>query len=126
MKKAPTAATLEHIHDEPAEVQSSKAHLPKLSYRQAIQSYFLAKDAAIHQVGRCSPHVIQDLVEACIPTAKNPKSCAGDLKGLDFRDLIDRWYGLCVLKTHKATIPLYASKAEAEAARAAQQKERSA
>lgn len=100
------------IHDEPDVVRSPKSSLPKLSYKQAMQSWFIA-GGKIYQVSSCNAFVFQDFVDECAATVKKP--LCGALKGLRYREPIDRWYALDTLLCHGATIPLFATKEQARA-----------
>lgn len=106
-----------HIHDEPDVVRSPKSSLPKsslpkLSYKQAMQSWFILSHQ-VHQVSSCSSFDFQDFLDTCSASVKKP--LCGALKGLRYRELIDRWYALNELLIHGATIPLFATREEARA-----------
>lgn len=94
----------------------SKSAAPKLTYREAIDSYFVAGPGQICQVVTCSIESFTAFVEGCILTAKNPKSCASALAGLDYTEPLSRWYALDTLRVYGATVPLFFSMREAEAA----------
>ena len=53
-------------------------------------------------------------IEECVLTAKNPKALEKSLGGLNYAELLDRWYALDTLKIYGATVPLYLSIEEAE------------
>jgi hypothetical protein len=115
MKKS--AATLEHIHDEPGQkYEVHKTSMPKLSYSQAMKSYFVASDGAIHQVETCPAHFIEELINDAMQTAKNPQSCVSSLAGLDYRESISRWFALLELLRQRAIVPLFKCRQEAEKA----------
>ena|ERR1700686_2296195 len=92
----------------------SKASAPKLTYSQAVYSYFVADPSQICQVAECSIEQFSVFIQVCILTAKNPKVCEKALLGLDYAELLDRWYALDTLKTYNATVLLYLSIEEAE------------
>lgn len=103
---------LSHIQDEPEHVQAfypGKSNMPRLSYKKAMSSYFLAGDGAIHQVSSCTVNEFKAFVEACAQTCKKQPT----LKGLDYRELLARFFVLNELAIHGATVHLFSSEADA-------------
>ncbi len=112
MKITALPPALEAIREEDALV--SKSASPKLTYRQAVNSYFIAGPGQIYRVAECSIEQFTALVAGCVITAKNPKVCAGALVGLDYSELLSRWYALDTLRVYGAKIRLYPSTEGAE------------
>lgn len=100
------------IHDEPGQAHYGKSTLPKLSYKQAMQSWFILSHQ-VHQVSICNVFVFQDFLDECAATVKKP--LCGALKYLHFAEQIDRWYALDTLLCHGATVKLFATKEQARA-----------
>lgn len=96
------------------DVLISKSAAPKLTYRQAVDAYFVVGPGQICQVATCSIEQFVVFVERCILLAKHPKVCEKALAGLDYAELLDRWYALDTLRVYGATVPLYPSIEEAE------------
>jgi hypothetical protein len=92
----------------------SKSASPKLTYRQAVDSYFVAGPGQICQVAECSIEQFTAFVQECMATAKNSKICAGALTDLDYGELVDLWYALDTLRVYGATVLLFPSIEEAE------------
>ena len=111
--KTPTMSPALEITEEKA-LTLSKSASPKLTYHQAVNSYFVAGPGQIYRVAECSIEQFTALVAGCVITAKNPKVCAGALVGLDYSELLSRWYALDTLRVYGAKIRLYPSTEGAE------------
>jgi hypothetical protein len=112
MKVSTLPPALQSISEEDAFI--SKSASPKLTYRQAIDGYFIAGPGEICQVARCSIEQFTAFVAGCVFTAKNPKVCEKALADLDYVELLSRWYALDTLKIYGAIVPLYPSVESAE------------
>src|SRR6266567_5322092 len=112
--KTPTMSPALEITEEKA-LTLSKSASPKLTYHQAVNSYFVAGPGQIYRVAECSIEQFTAFVASCVTAVKNPKVVsAGSLVGLDYSELLDRWYALDTLRVYGATVPLYSSIKEAE------------
>lgn len=98
------AVALDHIDESSGRL--SKSSLPKLTYNQALDLVVTLPGGAIRTVRSCSPDEMRAMVEASVLTAKNTKSCATAIAGLDHREMLDRWYCLLELQIHGCTLPL--------------------
>lgn len=96
------------------DVLISKAAGPKLTYSQAVYSYFVAGIGQSCQVATCSIEDFMAFIQDCALTTKNPKVSEKALAGLDYAELLDRWYALDTLKIYGATVPLFPSIEDAE------------
>ena len=94
----------------------SRSAAPALTYHQALSSYFIGEPGQIYRVAECQIEQFTAFLKGCVATVKNPKVCAGALVGLDYKELLDRWYALDALRVYGATVQLFASIVEAEAA----------
>src|SRR6266702_1384976 len=97
-------ATLDHIDGSAGRL--SKSALPRLTYNQALDLVVTLPDGAIRTVRACSPAEMCAMVQTCVLTAKNTKSCVTAIAGLDYREMLDRWYCLLELQIHGCTLPL--------------------
>ncbi len=107
-----TAALPPGLRDEDALICKSAS--PKLTYRQAVDAFFVAGPDRICQVAECAVEQFTAFVQECVLTAKNPKVCGKALLGLNYAELLSRWYCLDTLKIYGATVPLFPSIEEAE------------
>src|ERR1051326_7783756 len=85
----------------------SKSAAPKLSYRQAVDAFFVVDPGQVCQVAECSIEEFKAFVIRCIATAKNPKYLERALVGLDYNEKLGRWYALDSMSVYGATVPLY-------------------
>ncbi len=86
---------------------------PSLPYHKAMALYAVTGGGQIFTVEECPAEAFAALVEAGIPTARNPEIAGEKLAGLDYRQMIDRWYAINLLRESGATIPLFATLTEA-------------
>ena len=105
MKKT---ATLDRIHGAP-EAHISKSNLPKLTYNQALDLVVTLPGGAIRTVRSCSPDEMRALVETCARTSTK-KGCVAAVKGLDYREPLDKWYAILELVLHGCVLPLATAK----------------
>lgn len=105
MKKT---AILDRIHDKP-ESHISKSNLPKLTYNQALDLVVTLSGGAIRTIRSLHTSEMKDLVESCAATAKSPKACADAVAGLDYNEMIDRWFAVLELHLHGVMLPIAAA-----------------
>ena len=85
----------------------TKANLPKISYKKALELYFLAKQGGITTIKNASVGDMAHLVEQALKTLTDEplRCCKRDLAGLDYTQLLDRWFALTTLFEAGAWIP---------------------
>ena len=109
------SATLTNINNE-QEGHTSKSSLPSLSYTRALDLVIILPGGAIRTVRSCSVEEMRALVQSCVATATK-KGCAAAVAGLDYREMLDRWYAILELREHGCTLPI-AKAASAETVKA--------
>jgi hypothetical protein len=107
MKTSTLPPALQLISEE--DVLVSKSAAPKLTYRQAVDAFFVAGPDQLFQVSEATIEQFTVFVQECMATVKNSKVCEKALLGLNYAELLDRWYALDTLRVYGATVPLYAS-----------------
>ncbi|SRR6266568_2528600 len=98
------AIALDHIDESAGRL--SKSGLPKLTYSEALDLVVTLPGGAVRTVRSLHACEMRAMVEACVLTAKNPKSCATAVVGLDYREMLDRWYAILELQLYGCTLPL--------------------
>ncbi len=92
------------------EAYSSRSAAPSYSYSQALDLLVRLPNDNVKRVRDCTVDDMRSLVEACVPTARDPKRCQDSLEDIDYRDPLSKWYTVLELKLAGASLPLIEGK----------------
>lgn len=80
---------------------------PALPYQEALKRRFLAPNGEVLSVGRCDAYAFVRAIEGYLrPYRAKPwyRSVQTELAGLDYTDMLSRWYALEVIQDHLALV----------------------
>lgn len=111
----PNGPVLEEVTQEPSHAGRGISFSgPSLAFHRAESAWYCALDGSILPV-KDEEHVDQftRFVTQAATTASKPAEALVDLIGLDYTNIVDRWYALDTLAHYKSRCTLYSSRASA-------------